>query len=138
MITYKEIKDFKEKDIEELFLSVAWESANFKERIVEGLRNSSFVLSAWDEDKLVGLIRALDDGTTFACIHYFLVNPAYQGYHIGHELLTRLLDHYKDILYIKVIAANQKVVPFYEKYGFKKYDYYTGLAIRNIDMLLKK
>lgn len=138
MIEYKEIKEFNKEEIKNLFESVKWESASFSERIVEGLKNSSVVISAWDNDRLVGLIRALDDGNTFACIHYFLVNPEYQGYHIGHELLTRLLDKYKDLLYIKVIAANKEVVSFYEKYGFKAYDYYTGLAIRNIDMFLKR
>ena len=50
------------------------------------MQNSSHVISAWDGDKLVGLVRALDDGETIAFLHYLLVDPAYHGLHIGHTL----------------------------------------------------
>jgi len=43
------------------------------------MHNSTRVISAWDGDKLVGLVRALDDGETVAFLHYLLVDPAYQG-----------------------------------------------------------
>lgn len=85
MITYKELREFNQDEIEELFLSVGWESGKYPSKVVSGLANSSVVISAWDHDKLVGLVRGLDDGETVGFIHYLLVNPMYQGQHIGQE-----------------------------------------------------
>lgn len=40
-------------------------------------------ISAWDGEKLIGLINALDDGELTAYVHYLLVNPEYQKDGIG-------------------------------------------------------
>ena len=131
-ITYKEIKDFSEKQLEELFLSVNWESAKYPSKLVRAMKNSSRVVSAWDGERLVGLARAIDDGETVALIHYVLVNPAYQGLHIGYELVSRLISAYKDLLYIKVMPSEKKNIAFYEKFGFKQYDNYSAMIIKHM------
>lgn len=131
-IVYKETKEFSEQEIEELFLSVNWDSGKYPEKIVKGLKNSSLVISAWDEDRLIGLIRGLDDGATAGFIHYFLVNPAYQGYHVGTELMKRLLDKYKDFLYVKIMPSDPKTIPFYKKFGFEIYDNYSAMEIKRV------
>ena len=41
--------------------------------------NSSTVVTAWDGDRLAGLVRVLDDSEMVAYMHYVLVHPAYQG-----------------------------------------------------------
>ena len=66
-------------DIKRLFLSVNWESGNYPDKLVRAFNNSSHIISAWDENRLVGLVRAIDDGETIAFIHYLLVDPEYQG-----------------------------------------------------------
>ncbi len=38
------------------------------------------VFSAWDNDKLVGMICMMDDGIMTAYVHYLLVNPKYHNY----------------------------------------------------------
>lgn len=134
-IQYKEEKEFRVQDIEELFLSVGWASGKFPNRITEGLKHSTQVISAWDGDKLIGLVRALDDGCTVAFIHYLLVRPEYQQYHIGTELMQRLLDHYKDCLYIKVMPSDIKANKFYKNLSFQQYDNYTALEITNLSKL---
>ena len=131
-IKFKETKEFTKQQLEQLFLSVNWSSGKYPERLVRAMKNSSNVISAWDDDKLVGLIRSLDDGETVAFIHYLLVNPSYQNYHIGKELMERLLDKYKDILYIKIMPSDPKTIPFYEKFGFKQYDNYSALEIMRL------
>lgn len=45
----------------------------------QALHNSSRVISAWDGEKLIGLIRGLDDGIWQATIDCLLINPQYQG-----------------------------------------------------------
>lgn len=85
-IEYKDTHIFTEKELQRLFLSVGWESGNYPDKLVRAMQNSSHVISAWDDNKLIGLVRALDDGETVAFLHYLLVDPAYQGYHIGDVL----------------------------------------------------
>ena len=51
--------------------------------------NSSTVLTVWDGERLVGLIRVLDDTAMLAQIHYVIVHPDYQGKGIacaGHSI----------------------------------------------------
>ncbi len=76
-ITYRETKDFTERELERLFLSVGWESGRYPEQLKRGMEHSSQVISAWDGEKLIGLVRGLDDGETVAFLHYLLVDPAY-------------------------------------------------------------
>lgn len=85
-IEYRQTRDFTEEDLRRLFLSVGWESGRYPKRLVTAMRNSTHVILAWDGDRLIGLLRALDDGATIAFLHYVLVDPKYQGRHIGDEL----------------------------------------------------
>lgn len=135
IIEYKEQKEFLREDLEALFLSVGWESGEYSNRLVKAMKNSSVVISAWSKSKLIGLARSIDDGATVAFIHYVLVNPAYQKYHIGSELMKRILDKYKDILYVKVMPSSPNTIDFYSKLGFKQYDNYSAMVINNMSKL---
>lgn len=131
-ITYKETKDFTEEQLAELFLSVKWKSGKYPEKLVQGMKHSSHVISAWDKERLIGLIRGLDDGVTVAFIHYLLVNPEYQDFHIGTELLNRLLKKYENHLYIKIMPSDPQTKAFYEKFGFREYDHYSAMVITRL------
>lgn len=118
-IEYKDIKDFAEKELEDLFLSVEWSSGHFPEKLVVAMKNFKTVYSAWDGNKLVGMICAMDDGIMNAYVHYLLVNPEYHGKTIGRTLVEMMKQHYKDYLRIAVIAYDNEA-HFYENCGFKK------------------
>jgi GNAT superfamily N-acetyltransferase len=118
-IKYKDIHDFSEKELEELFLSVGWSSGHFPEKLVVAMKNFKTVFSAWDEEKLVGMICAMDDGIMNAYVHYLLVDPDYHGNTIGRTLVGMMKEHYKDYLRVAVIAYD-KEVHFYENCGFEK------------------
>lgn len=130
-ITYQETKEFSAEDLQELFRSVLWESANYPERLAKAMHNSTAVISAWDGEKLVGLVRGLDDGATVAFIHYLLVRPEYQKFHIGTELMNRLLMRYQDLLYIKIVPSDPNTIPFYKRFGFRQYDNYSAMVIKH-------
>ena len=118
-ITYKDIHNFSEKDLEELFLSVDWSSGHFPEKLVVAMNNFKTVFSAWDEDKLVGMICVMDDGIMNAYVHYLLVNPVYHGKTIGRTLVEMVKEKYKDYLRVAVIAYDNEA-RFYENCGFEK------------------
>ena len=116
-IEYKDTKIFHPGKLQELFLSVKWTSGQYPEKLVYAMKHSGSVYSAWDDDKLVGLINALDDGIMTAYVHFLLVNPAYHGKGIGKELLRMITEKYKDYLRIVLISEN-KEVGFYQNSGF--------------------
>lgn len=118
MIEYTEEKKFTVKDVEALFLSVGWVSGEYPTRLYKALMNSSTVVSAWDGDKLVGLIRVLDDSEMVAYMHYVLVDPLYQGQGIAGNMLKIIKEKYRDYLYIEVMPEDRVNAPFYQKYGF--------------------
>ena len=86
-IEYKSIHDFTSAQLERLFLSVEWSSGHFPDKLVKAMKKYDTVFSAWDGDKLVGMLCALDDGVMTAYIHYLLVDPEYHGQTIGRTLV---------------------------------------------------
>ena len=92
-IQYKTIKGFSEKELKDLFLSVNWSSGNYPDKLVIAMKNSSSVFTAWDGNKLVGLINALDDGVMTAYVHYLLIMPEYQHIGIGKKLIDLISEN---------------------------------------------
>lgn len=131
MITYKDIHDFKKEDLERLFLSVEWSSGHYPEKLVVAMQNYETVYSAWHDDRLVGMICVMDDGIMTAYVHYLLVDPAYQGQHIGKTLLEKTKEHYKDYLRIVLNAYDDKIA-FYRSMGFKEGEGETPMFITSL------
>ncbi|MDE6598004.1 MAG: GNAT family N-acetyltransferase [Clostridia bacterium] len=117
-IIYKDIHEFNQSELQNLFLSVNWSSGHFPEKLVVAMRNFETVFSAWDGDKLIGLICAMDDGIMTAYIHYLLVNPEYHKSGIGKTLVEKTKEKYKDYLRIVLVAYNEEK-GFYESCGFE-------------------
>lgn len=118
-ITFTEEKCFTEKQIQDLFLSVNWVSGNYPSRLFKALKNSSTVITAWDNGRLVGLLRALDDSEMLAYIHYVLVHPDYQGRGIAGTMVEMIKEKYKEYLYLEIMPEESKNALFYQKHGFQ-------------------
>lgn len=137
-ITYTDEKRFAKEDIQTLFLSVGWKSGEYPERLYKALHGSSTVLTAWDENKLVGLLRAIDDGEMLAYIHYVLVMPEYHGIGIAGTLLNRAKEKYKDYLYIELMPEESKNAAFYQRFGFETMQDGVAMVLANFDEALKR
>ncbi|MBR3325918.1 MAG: GNAT family N-acetyltransferase [Atopobiaceae bacterium] len=118
-VTIRECHEFTAEQLQDLFLSVEWSSGHYPEKLVVAMRNFECVYAAWDDDMLVGLICAMDDGSMTAYVHYLLVRPEYHGMGIGRQLVQKVKDRYADFLRIVVIAYNSET-GFYENCGFSK------------------
>lgn len=119
MITYTEEKKFDNKSVVDLFSSVGWVSAQYPTRLYKALMHSSTVITAWDGDRLVGLVRVLDDSELVAYMHYVLVHPDYHGQGIAGTMVEMVKVKYKDYLYIELMPEERKNAAFYEKHGFQ-------------------
>ena len=118
-ITYTEEKKFTQDEVQCLFLSVGWVSGQYPSRLYKALMNSSTVITAWDEKRLVGLVRLIDDSELVAYMHYVLVDPAYHGRGIASTMISMVKEKYKNYLYIEIMPEESKNVSFYERHGFQ-------------------
>lgn len=130
-ITYSDTHDFYKENLQDLFLSVEWSSGHYPEKLVVAMKNFKTVFSAWDGEKLVGMICAMDDGVMNAYVHYLLVNPNYHGMKIGRTLVDMVKQKYSDYLRIAVIAYDDEA-HFYENCGFKKSDNASPMFITSL------
>ena len=131
MIDYRDTRDFEPKQLQALFLSVEWSSGHYPDRLAAAMKQYGSVFTAWDGDKLVGLIATMDDGGMTAYIHYMLVDPAYQGQGIGGALLQMAKEHYKDYLRVLLVAYDDEM-GFYTHCGFKAGQNKTVMEITSL------
>lgn len=124
MIHYKENYQIDKSDLEKLYSSVGWAAYTKNLDVLEQAINHSLqVISAWDEDELVGLIRVIGDGFTIIYIQDILVHPSYQDKKIGTELMTKVLNSYPEVRQKALLTEDAPDVRhFYEKFGFTSYD----------------
>ena len=116
-IEYKDIKTFAPAVLQDLFLSVDWESGKYPEKLAAAMQNSDAEYSAWDGGSQVCMMNAITYHPMTAYFHYLLVRPEYQHQSIGSELIKRMLAHYWDIP-CKLLLCDAEGKEFYKKCGF--------------------
>jgi len=88
--------------------------------------NSRYKCFVFDNEKLIGVGRALADGVDCSYLCDVAVHPDYQGIGLGKEIINKLKEfsagHKKVILY-----ANPGKEGFYQKLGFRRMR--TAMAI---------
>lgn len=128
-ITYKDTKEFTKEQLEQLFQSVEWDSGKYPDLLVKAMLGTSTVFSAWDGEKLIGLVSTMDDGIMNAYTHYLLVNPNYQGKSIGKSLMNKVKEYYKEYKTLVLIASEGKSV-FYEGVGYTAHPETTSMFLK--------
>lgn len=120
----RKYENFHLEDIINLYQSVGW--TNYLERIgilEEAYANSLCVLGAYDDDRLIGIIRAVGDGQTIVFVQDIIVLPEYQRKGIGTKLLKAVVEKYKDVYQMELLTDNtEKTNAFYRSVGFTASD----------------
>lgn len=112
MIIYSDSHDIDLDQLTVLFNSAGWERRTAdRDCLAQLVRGSMWVMSAWDDTKLVGFARAVSDGATNAYVSTVAVLPEYQKRGIGKEMMRRLIDGHDGIQF--VLHANDNAYPFY-------------------------
>lgn len=123
-IDFNNSKKIKIEQLEKLYNDVQW-NAYTKDLLVlkQAISQSLDVISAWDGEELVGLIRVVGDGLTIIYIQDILVLNAYQNQGIATQLMQKILDNYSHVRQ-KVLLTEEApdVRHFYEKNGFQSCD----------------
>jgi ribosomal protein S18 acetylase RimI-like enzyme len=106
-----------------LYDSVGWKAYTVSERrpdLPRALRNSTYVVSAWYEERLIGLARALSDDVSVFYLQDLLVLPGYQGQGVGTLLLRHCLERYAHVrLHVLLTDDDERARRFYESFGFR-------------------
>lgn len=121
MIHYVENPNVTLEEVLSLYEAVGW--TNYTQNptmLKEAYKNSLHILGALNEEgKLVGVLRAVGDGTSILFIPDILVYPEYQHQGIGTKLLQLTLEKYKNVYQIQLATDDsKKTVSFYESNGF--------------------
>ena len=109
---------FDSHGIMELFESVGWKEDSDNDIAFTGLLKSSHLVLAFDDSKLVGLIRSMSDDIYCSTIDVLLVHKDYQGKHIGSELIKRMRDLLSHVKYIIVAPNEIENASLYQRCGF--------------------
>lgn len=116
-MTISDRRDIKQEDIIDLYRSNKWSSAEKPNELYLGLINSHSLVSAWDNDRLVGIGNAISDGYLVVYYPHLLVHPEYQGKGIGQMIVQKMQEKYGQF-HMQMLTADGKAIDFYKKTGF--------------------
>ncbi|WP_257143115.1 GNAT family N-acetyltransferase [Bacillus toyonensis] len=119
-ITFNNSKAIKIEQLERLYKDVQWYAYTEDiEVLYQAISQSLEVISAWNGEELVGLIRIVGDGLTIIYIQDILILHAYQNQGIASQLIQQILCKYKTVRQ-KVLLTEEApdVRHFYEKKRF--------------------
>ena len=121
-ITYKTIKEIPNQQLYKLFVSVGWaDESTTTQSMIDNFNkpfiNSTLVVSAWDNDLLVGCVRVLSDKMFRSVIYDLAVLPEYQGNGIGKELVKRCIEQCPNSEWL--VGTTTERESFYESIGFE-------------------
>lgn len=118
MITYRAGNDLDLDQVIELYRASTLgerRPVDDRERMAAMLRNANLVVTAWDQDRLVGIARSLSDFSFATYLSDLAVHAAYQRQGIGRRLLleTRRLGGQAKI----ILLAAPKARSYYPRIG---------------------
>ena len=82
------------------------------------LANANLIITAWDQEKLVGIARTLTDFSYVAYLADLAVDEQYQKQGIGKQLIEETKSHLDSECTIVLLAA-PKANDYYQKIGFE-------------------
>ena len=123
-ITYNDIKkDLPVEQLHHLFFLAGWagSAATCDPDILPYFNipfiNSTIVVSAWENERLIGAVRVLSDKFGRSIIYDLVIDPEYKNNRIGKELLKRCKEHFPNSEWL--VQTEKHISGYYEKIGFK-------------------
>ena len=116
----KPYKHYNECEILPLYRAVGWSNYyEHPEMLEKAYAGSLCILAAHEDEKLVGIIRAVGDGHSILFIQDILVYPEFQRKGIGTALMNALLEKYRYVYQIELATDHtEKTIAFYKSLGF--------------------
>ncbi|MEH7413838.1 GNAT family N-acetyltransferase [Neobacillus drentensis] len=120
IIDYRKDVKITAEDLSSVFqlsgLKRPYEDLHRLERMIE---NADILISAWDEDKLVGVARAITDFSYCCYLSDLAVDQEYQNRGIGRELVRFVQDRIGEEVTL-LLLASPIAMEYYPHIGFDK------------------
>lgn len=109
--------------------SAFWATDRQFEDLAKAISHSCPVVTAWNEDILIGFARATSDGVYRATIWDVVIHNDYQGAGLGRKLVETVLSHphMSSVERVYLMTTNQK--KFYQRVGFTENETTTMVLI---------
>ena len=119
---FSDSKPFDLIELEQLLQAVGWGRRPLR-RVKRALDNSLLKVGLWQHDpkfpRLIGFARCTGDGVIDATIWDVAINPVYQGYGLGKQLMSYLIRSLKREGVSRVtLFADSNVIDFYKRQGW--------------------
>ena len=119
---FSDSKPFDLIELEQLLQAVGWGRRPLR-RVNRALENSLLKVGLWQHDpkfpRLIGFARCTGDGVIDATIWDVAINPVYQGYGLGKQLMYYLMRSLKREGISRVtLFADSDVINFYKRQGW--------------------
>ena len=118
--TIKEYETYNSEEILNLYASVGWTNyTDNPEMLKNAYANSLKILGAYENEKLIGIIRVVGDGYSIIYIQDILIYPEYQHKGVGTALMKTVLEMYQQVYQKTLLTDNtEKTIRFYKSTGF--------------------
>ena len=119
---FSDSKPFDLIELEQLLQAVGWGRRPLR-RVKRALDNSLLKVGLWQHDpkfpRLIGFARCTGDGVIDATIWDVAINPVYQGFGLGKQLMSYLMKNLKREGISRVtLFADADVIDFYKRQGW--------------------
>ena len=99
---------------------LAYTTGEARPKLQDAIRNSTYVVTAWSGDTLVGLARCLSDDVAICYLHDILIHPEYQRLGIGRRLLANCLERFAHVRMLVLMTNDEeRQIMFYESMGYR-------------------
>jgi GNAT superfamily N-acetyltransferase len=123
MITYRTGNDIDLDDMIELYVDSTLgerRPVGERDRMARMLEEANLVITAWDDDLMVGISRSVTDWVYSTYLSDLAVRADYQGQGIGKELVRRTRAATPQAMVI--LLAAPKAVDYYPKIGMTRHE----------------
>ena len=91
--------------------------AHYDQRLTQEALDRTINITAWNDERLVGAVRILNDGYLFGTVPEILVDPEYRGRGIGRRLMEMAWERSPTSLFFGAQPGNEG---FFEKLGYQR------------------
>lgn len=132
-IEVKEYKNYNEDKILNLYKAVGWSNYYNKTSMLrKAYENSLYIVGAYLNEELIGIIRVVGDGSSIIYIQDILVSPIHQRKGIGRKLFKNVIEKYQTVYQKVLITDNtEKTKAFYKSVGFSEVGEMDGVCFVN-------
>lgn len=121
--TFKDNPELTETEVLSLYSAVGQQNEVQQiKKLMQGI-DRSYVLAAYHEKKLVGLLRAVTDDATIFFIQEMVIHPEYEHDNLDERFMAQVIQTFENIEQMMVAAnLDDSTKQFYEQCGFKSFE----------------